>query len=84
MVVREIYVIEGLYRGIVREKRDEAEISRELTLQSRALAGAGLVSVKHRVARLELRRRVQTPRMQRRELVEEEFSGFCKTPDSMT
>ena len=33
------YVIEGLYRGIVREKRDEAEISRELTVQSKALAG---------------------------------------------
>ena len=32
------YVIEGLYRGIVREKRDEAEISKELTLQSTALA----------------------------------------------
>ena len=32
------YVIEGLYRGIVREKRDEAEISRELTRQSQTLA----------------------------------------------
>jgi hypothetical protein len=32
------YVIESLYRGIVREKRDEGEISRELTLQSKALA----------------------------------------------
>jgi hypothetical protein len=32
------YVVEGLYRGIVRERRDEAEISKELTLQSRALA----------------------------------------------
>jgi hypothetical protein len=32
------YVIEGLYRGIVREKRDEGEISRELTLQSKVLA----------------------------------------------
>ena len=32
------YVIESLYRGIAREKRDEAEISRELTLQSKALA----------------------------------------------
>ena len=33
------YVIEGLYRGLVRERRDEAEISKELTLQSRTLAG---------------------------------------------
>jgi uncharacterized membrane protein YphA (DoxX/SURF4 family) len=33
------YVIEALYRGIVRENRDEAEISKELTLQSKALAG---------------------------------------------
>jgi uncharacterized membrane protein YphA (DoxX/SURF4 family) len=32
------YVVEGLYRGLVRERRDEAEISKELTLQSRALA----------------------------------------------
>ena len=32
------YVIEGLYRGIVRERRDEAEISRELTLRSKELA----------------------------------------------
>ena len=32
------YVIEGLYRGLVRERRDEAEISKELTLQSRTLA----------------------------------------------
>jgi hypothetical protein len=32
------YLIEGLHRGLVREKRDEAEISRELTLQSKALA----------------------------------------------
>lgn len=32
------YVIEGLYRGIVYERRDEAEISKELTSQSRALA----------------------------------------------
>jgi hypothetical protein len=32
------YVIEGLYRGLVRERRDEAEISKELTLQSKALA----------------------------------------------
>lgn len=32
------YVIEGLYRGIVRERRDEAEVSKELTLQSKALA----------------------------------------------
>jgi hypothetical protein len=32
------YVIEGLYRGLVREKRDEVEISKELTLQSKALA----------------------------------------------
>jgi hypothetical protein len=32
------YVIESLYRGIVRERRDEAEISKELTLQSKALA----------------------------------------------
>lgn len=32
------YVIEGLYRGIVRERRDEAEVSRELTLKSKALA----------------------------------------------
>jgi len=32
------YLIEGLYRGIVRERRDEAEISRELTLQSKELA----------------------------------------------
>ena len=31
------YVIEGLYRGIVREGRDEAEISKELTLESKAL-----------------------------------------------
>ena len=28
------YVIEGWYRGLVRERRDEAEISKELTLQS--------------------------------------------------
>jgi hypothetical protein len=33
------YIIEGLYRGIVRERRDEAEVSQELTLQSKALAG---------------------------------------------
>ncbi len=32
------YVIEGLYRGIVREKRDDAEISKELTTQSKVLA----------------------------------------------
>ena len=32
------YVIEGLYRGLVRERRDEAEVSKELTLQSKALA----------------------------------------------
>jgi hypothetical protein len=32
------YIIEGLYRGIVRERRDEAEISKELTLQSKTLA----------------------------------------------
>jgi hypothetical protein len=32
------YVIEGLYRGIVRERRDEAEISKELTIQSKKLA----------------------------------------------
>jgi hypothetical protein len=32
------YIIEGLYRGVVREKRDEAQISKELTLQSQALA----------------------------------------------
>jgi hypothetical protein len=32
------YVIEGLYRGLVREKRDEADISKELTLESRKLA----------------------------------------------
>ena len=32
------YVIEGLYRGIVRERRDEAEISRELTFKSKELA----------------------------------------------
>ena|SRR5579875_473556 len=32
------YVIEGLYRGLVRERRDEVEVSKELTLQSRALA----------------------------------------------
>jgi len=32
------YVIEGLYRGLVRERRDEAEISKELTLQSKTLA----------------------------------------------
>jgi hypothetical protein len=31
------YVIEGLYRGLVYEKRDEAEISRALTLQSQKL-----------------------------------------------
>jgi hypothetical protein len=31
------YVIEGLYRGIVRENRTEAEVSKELTLKSRAL-----------------------------------------------
>jgi hypothetical protein len=31
------YVIEGLHRGLVREKRSEAEISRELTIQSKAL-----------------------------------------------
>ena len=30
------YVIEGLFRGLVREKRDEADISKELTLQSQA------------------------------------------------
>lgn len=33
------YVIEGLHRGLVRENRGEAEISKELTLQSKALAG---------------------------------------------
>jgi hypothetical protein len=32
------YGIEGLYRGLVREHRDEAEISKELTLQSTILA----------------------------------------------
>ena len=32
------YGIESLYRGLVREGRDEAEISKELTLQSRTLA----------------------------------------------
>jgi hypothetical protein len=32
------YAIEGLYRALVREKRGEAEISRELTLQSKAFA----------------------------------------------
>ena len=32
------YVIESLYRGLVREGRDEAEISKELTAQSKALA----------------------------------------------
>lgn len=32
------YVIEGLYRGIVREGRGEAEISKELTHQSKLLA----------------------------------------------
>jgi hypothetical protein len=32
------YGIEGLYRGLVREGRDEAEISKALTLQSAALA----------------------------------------------
>jgi hypothetical protein len=31
------YVIEGLYRGIVREGRDDAEVSRELTLKSKEL-----------------------------------------------
>jgi hypothetical protein len=32
------YVIEGLYRGLTREKRDEAEVSRELTRRSAELA----------------------------------------------
>lgn len=32
------YVIEGLYRGIVREGRDEAQVSKELTLKSKELA----------------------------------------------
>jgi len=32
------YVIEGLYRGLVREKRDEAEVSKELTLKSSDLS----------------------------------------------
>ena len=32
------YIIEGLYRGLVWEKKDPADISRELTCQSRALA----------------------------------------------
>jgi hypothetical protein len=32
------YVIEGLYRGIVREGRDEAEVSKELTIKSEKLA----------------------------------------------
>ena len=31
------YVIESLYRGLVREGRDEADLSKELTLQSSAL-----------------------------------------------
>jgi hypothetical protein len=31
------YVIEGLYRGLVRERRDEAEVSKELTLKSQEL-----------------------------------------------
>ena len=32
------YMIEGLYRGLVRERRDEAEVSRELTLRSSDLS----------------------------------------------
>ena len=32
------YVIEGLYRGIVREERKEADVSQELTLESKKLA----------------------------------------------
>ena len=32
------YVIEGLYRALVRERRDEAEVSRELTLRSSDLS----------------------------------------------
>ena len=32
------YMIEGLYRGLVREKRDEAEVSKELTLRSQELS----------------------------------------------
>jgi hypothetical protein len=32
------YIIEGLYRGVVREGRDEADVSRELTLKSKELA----------------------------------------------
>jgi hypothetical protein len=33
------YGIEGLYRGLVREGRSEAEVSKELTAQSKTLAG---------------------------------------------
>ena len=32
------YVIESLHRGLLRERRDESEISRELTRQSKELA----------------------------------------------
>jgi hypothetical protein len=32
------YAIEGLHRGIVRERRDEAEVSKELTIKSEELA----------------------------------------------
>src|SRR5262249_4667174 len=32
------YVIEGLYRGLVRERRDEAEVSKESTLKSSDLS----------------------------------------------
>jgi hypothetical protein len=32
------YIIEGLYRGILREGRSEAEVSRELTSKSQELA----------------------------------------------
>lgn len=35
---KKFYGIEGLYRSLVWEKRDEAEVSRELTAQSKLLA----------------------------------------------
>ena len=37
---QKFYVIEGLYRGLVREMRDEAEVSKDLTLKSRELAAS--------------------------------------------
>jgi len=38
VVIRQVYVIEGLSRGLIREKRDEAGVSRYITRRSPELA----------------------------------------------